>query len=147
MSILSWLKSVTSGDTSTEQLTFAEGENDFKGLDMKAALDAHEKWYHRLEEMLNGTSDEKPEVATVACDDKCVLGQWIYAQGANHFGEHKEYNDLRDIHAEFHLTAADVLKNVLKGENVEARSGLKKVRHKSGGVQLALVRLYSNAKG
>ena len=151
MSILSWLKGVTAGaesadDVSSKPIAFAEGEEEFHGLNMKDALDAHEKWYHRLEDKLNGTSNEVLDVATVACDDKCKLGMWIYSQGKNQFGNVPEYGELKSVHADFHLTAGSVLNNVLNGEGEQARDGLKKVRHKSGGVQLALVRLYSQAK-
>ena len=152
MSILSWLTGATSGNASPEnvsakQLNFAAGEEEFHGLNMKDALDAHEKWYHRIESKLNGTSEEELEVATVACDDKCKLGMWIYSQGGKEFGHFSEFGELKSVHADFHLTAGAVLNNVLNGEGTQAREGLKKVRHKSGGVQLALVRLYSQAKG
>jgi hypothetical protein len=152
MSILSWLKSVTAdGDASeqisSKQMTFSAGEEEFHGLNMKDALDAHENWYHRLEDKITGKSDERLEVATVACDDKCKLGMWIYSQGKHNFGTLPEFGELKSVHADFHLTAGNVLNDVLNGEGAQARDGLKKVRHKSGGVQLALVRLYSKSRG
>lgn len=150
MSIISWLHNITASDTPTENhsskdLTFGEDEHEFHGLVMKDALDAHEKWYHRLKDKLNGESNEQLDVMTVACDDKCKLGEWIYAQGKKNFGNMEEYGTLKRVHADFHLTAGEVLNNVLNGDDEQARSGLKKIRHKSGGVQLALVRLYSHA--
>lgn len=114
---------------------------------MKDALEAHEEWFHRLEDKLNGTSAEELDVATVACDDKCKLGMRIYSQGKKQFGRLPEYGELKSVHADFHLTAGGVLNNVINGEGEQARDGLRKVRHKSGGVQLALVRLYSKAIG
>lgn len=151
MSILSWLKSVATDTDSSEnfsskQMNFAADEEEFHGLNMKSALDAHEKWYHRIEDKLTGKSDEKLEVATVACDDQCTLGKWIYNQGQRNFSALSEFKELKNIHADFHLTAGNALNDVLNGENEQARAGLKKVRHKSGSVQLALVRLYSRSR-
>lgn len=152
MSILSWLKAVT-GEHATADLNearpmvFAAGEEEFRGLNMKDALDAHASWYHRLEEKINGKSSEELSVALIACDDRCKLGHWIYHEGKTHFGPLSEYEELRRVHADFHLTAGAVLNNTLNGEEGLAREGLRKVRHKSGGVQLALVRLYSSTRG
>ena len=108
MSILSWLKDVHNHGASATKMEFAAGEEEFNGLNMKDALDAHEKWYHRLESKINGTSQEQLEVATVACDDKCVLGKWIYSSGKSNFGHMSEYSALKQVHADFHLAAGEI---------------------------------------
>jgi hypothetical protein len=151
MSILTWLKAVTHGDENADfiqsnPITFAANEEQFHGLDMKEALDAHTQWYQRLEDKITGKSQEELNVAHVACDDRCLLGQWLRSEAKQHFGLLSSYEELRRIHADFHYTAGQVLNNVLNGEELRARDELRKVRHKSGGVQLALVRLYAEAK-
>ena len=149
MSILSWLKEVTSGDKAgridSGSLTFANEEEQFQGLDMKAALDAHAAWIKRLDDQLNGVSDEVIDLATVSSDCKCVLGKWIHGDALQQFGESGAYTELRQVHADFHRKAGEVLYNVISGEREQAARKLRELRAKSNNVQLSLVRLYSHA--
>jgi len=151
MSILSWLKEVTAGDNTvgfidTSSMTFAKGEEQFLGLDMKAALDAHMAWTRRLEAKLNGDRQDDLDLATVASDCECKLGKWLHGSAKLQFGEIPDYAELRRIHADFHLKAGEILNNVVNGDREMALKNLKDLRHQSGNVQLALVRLYSHAQ-
>lgn len=147
MSILSWLKQVTSGDAAAHQpAVFAEGEEEFRGLNMKSALDAHTAWTHRLEAKIEGTSDEDLDIAKVAGDGNCPLGKWIHGEAKANFHDMAEYEELKRIHADFHLNCGKVLNDVENGDETEARQGLKIVRHCSGDVQLALIRFYEKAR-
>lgn len=151
MSILTWLKEAATGDTKlglvdTDSMTFAKGEERFLGLDMKAALDAHMAWEKRLESRLNGDLQEELNVDTVASDCECTLGKWLYGSAKAQFGNIPDYDELRKIHAEYHLKAGEILKNVLNGERESARKNLKELRYQSGNVQLALVRFYAHAQ-
>jgi len=150
MNILTWLKEVTSGATEAGaeagEITFAEGEEQFNGLDMKAALDAHISWTHRLEGKLNGTNPERLHITIVASDWHCELGKWIHGSAKKRFGALPEYEELRQVHAEFHHKAGEILKSVSDASTEEARVNLKELRRQSAQVQLALVRLYSHAQ-
>lgn len=150
MSILSWLKAVTEGGSSPEliqssRVQFAQGEESFHGLDMKHALDAHTNWLHRIELKLNGLSNEHLDLAKVAGDHDCTLGHWIHGEAKQRFGDLPEYQELRNIHASFHLMVGQTLNDIENGDGARAREALKPIRHKSGEVQLALIRLYSKA--
>lgn len=149
MSILTWLKEVTTGDSKaglidTDSMQFAAGEQQFLGLDMKAALDAHMDWTRRLEGIINGSNKEQLDVATVASDCQCKLGKWIHTAAKAQFGDEPDLNELQHVHADFHLKAGEVLKNMITGNEADALNNLKKLRHQSGNVQLSLVRLYSH---
>jgi hypothetical protein len=149
MSILSWLKEVTTGDNKaghidTGSMTFAKGEEEFQGLDMKAALDAHAAWVKRLEDRLNGVSEERLDIATVSSDCQCVLGKWLYSDALRQFGESGEYLNLRQVHADFHRKAGETLSDVVKGDREQAVKNLRDLRCQSNNVQLSLVRLYSH---
>jgi len=150
MSILTWLKEVTTGGKAefleAGGMTFADGEQEFHGLDMKAALDAHIGWTHRLEGKLNGTNTETLDVATVASDCECTLGKWIHGSAKRQYGNSEEYDELRQEHADFHLKAGEILNNVINADRELARTQLKELRFQSGNVQLALVRLYSHGQ-
>jgi len=151
MSILSWLKEVTTGDSKagfidTNSMTFAKGEEQFHGLDMKAALDAHMAWEKRLEDRLSGKSKENIDIANVASDCQCTLGKWLHNAGREKFGDTGDYEELRRTHADFHLKAGEILNNVLNGNREQALKNLKELRYQSGNVQLSLVRLYSQSQ-
>ena len=91
MSILSWFKEVTSGNASAElmqqSLEFKDGEQDFHGLNMRDALDAHTAWTKRLEGKIEGSNNEELDIAKVASDCECVLGKWIHGEAKKQFGE------------------------------------------------------------
>jgi hypothetical protein len=151
MSILSWFKQVSSSVTSaglidTESMTFSKGEEQFHGLDMKGALDAHIAWTRRLEGKISGENREQLDVATVASDCECKLGKWIHGTAKQQFGGSADYNELRRVHADFHLKAGEILNNVINGDQAKALGNLKEIRYQSGNVQLSLVRLYSHAQ-
>ncbi len=148
MSILTWLKTVTEGGNVPEliqstQIQFAQGEESFHGLDMKHALNAHMAWVHRIETKLNNLTAENLDLSTVATDNHCMLGHWIHGEGKKRFGNLYEYQELYDVHADFHLTVGKALNDIENGYGMQVRDNLKLIRHKSGEVQLALIRLYS----
>lgn len=151
MSILSWFKSVTEGGSTadlvqSQPMHFAAGEERFHGLDMRHAMDAHTAWTGRLEAQINGTAEETLDVGTVACDDCCTLGEWIHGDARHQFGGLPSYDQLRKVHAGFHLKAGEVLNEVRNGRVEDARRLMRDIRHESGNVQLALVRLYSDSR-
>ncbi|MFO7592701.1 MAG: CZB domain-containing protein [Pseudomonadota bacterium] len=150
MSILDWFKQVTTGDQSADlmnqNLTFGENEEQFHGLNMREALDAHMAWTRRLENKLTGKSNESLDVATVASDCECTLGKWLHGTAKQAFGDSAEYEELLKEHADFHLCAGEILNNVINGEEESAQGNLKKLRYQSGVVQLSLVRLYSHTR-
>ncbi|MDD5330732.1 MAG: CZB domain-containing protein [Sulfuricella sp.] len=153
MSILDWLKRATSGEQLLQdgggqpQATFAKGEEEFHGLNMREAIDAHIRWKTRLQDMLEGNSDEQLEVGVVAADDKCTLGKWLHHEAAK-FGNLEEFRELVSIHAEFHLTAGNILAECHRGEKEAGLYMLhsRDFRFCSDKVQLALVRLYAKVR-
>lgn len=151
MSILSWFRQASANVTNaglidTDSMTFAKGEEEFHGLDMKGALEAHMSWVRRLEGKISGENHEQLDVATVASDCNCTLGKWLHGTARQQFGDSDDYKELRRIHADFHLKAGEILNNVVHGNKEQANSNLKEIRYQSGNVQLSLVRLYSHAQ-
>lgn len=150
MSILSWLRQVTRGGATTDLLEqplhFAEDEQHFHDLNMKEVLDAHMAWAKRLENILAGTSNEHLDLAVVASDCECTLGKWLYGPAKRLMGHSGDYEDLRKVHADFHMNAAEVLKEHLHGRLHGAELNLRKLRMQSGMVQLGLVRLFAAHK-
>ena len=150
MSVLNWLRQVTGvGATANlleQPIQFAEEEARFYGLDMKGALDAHLAWSKRLEDVLSGKSDEQLEPSSVASDCECTLGKWIHGPARTKMGNTVDYEELLKVHADFHLSAAEVLKDFLHGQTYSAELNMRKLRVQSNMIQLALVRMFSENK-
>ncbi|MDH5327164.1 MAG: CZB domain-containing protein [Gammaproteobacteria bacterium] len=145
MSLIDWLNKKLSGDNSA-QLSFKEGEEEFAGLNLKEVLNAHLAWNERLKNYLNNTSDEDLDVHQIAPDNLCVLGKWIYGPGSAQFGKLAEFNELKQTHKKFHLTAGEIVLKHNEGQQHEAATMLKgPFRSLSGHIQLNLVRLYASA--
>lgn len=90
------------------------------------AIEAHTNWKIRLRKHLDGTSFENLDPDVVCKDDQCILGQWIYGDG-KHYQDMSGYQDLRQVHADFHQCAADIIRKTDNGQKEEAESifGLK----------------------
>lgn len=115
----------------------APADAQLQGLNLGEAFAAHKKWVDRLTAALKGESEETLDPAVIACDDRCVLGQWIYGS---------EYGYLRRVHAEFHKDCAHVVTNIEQGDEQSAREGIKKVSRKSSYVVMALSALFGRVE-
>ncbi len=79
------------------------------------AESAHAKWKMRLVEYINGRSNERLDINTVSCDDKCDLGKWIYSNAAK-YNSSPEYQDLKKMHAVFHKSVGGIVERVQKND-------------------------------
>ena len=131
--------------TEKEEEPADEGESNFEGLDMKGAIDAHLAWYKKLERAIADKSAAGYEISTVAADNNCKLGGWVY-KDARKFSALPEYEMLRKSHADFHMLAGEILILVRDGEFEQATQRLRKdLRRASDHVQLNLIRLCTRA--
>ncbi len=152
MGILDWLRHVSEGgdghaDLIAQQpLRFEAGEEQFQGLNMKEALDAHMAWTLRMERRLRGEDAGDYRVADIAVDDNCVLGKWLHGPAQRHFGHLPEYGQLRKAHVGFHLIAGQLFSDIDSNAVTDPGVALKTLRRASGEVQLALIRLYAAAR-
>lgn len=79
------------------------------GLDLPAAIAAHEQWNWRLDAYLRGDSTEDLRPETVCFDDRCELGKWIHGAGQAKLGHLPLFTSLLEDHRQFHLEAAKVV--------------------------------------
>lgn len=146
MSLKSWLLKKLKGDDSAD-FELSDEEVSLSGLNLTTVLDAHLQWKTKLEDTLNGSSTETYEVKTVAQDDLCVLGKWLYGPGKALYSKLPEYEALRQIHASFHLCAGDILLDHNNGSIESANSKLKgEFKDLSSQIQMDLVGLFTSAK-
>jgi hypothetical protein len=88
------------------------------------AIGAHGLWKSRLMAAIeSGKSDVAPD--QVAKDNACEFGKWIY--GASVPADAKkmpEFETCRHLHADFHKTAADVLRLAISGNKAKAHEAI-----------------------
>jgi len=95
--------------------------NDTAMIDaLDKAVSAHGAWKVRLRmAIMHGSSEFQPE--TVACDDKCEFGKWLYGSGiSDAVKADMPYQVVRRLHADFHKCAARVLTHAVSSEADEA---------------------------
>ncbi len=146
MSLKSWLIKKLAGDNSAK-LELSPEEEQLSGLNLQEVMGAHMAWKQKLTSTLNGSSKEKHDISIVSQDALCVLGKWLYGPGKKSYAKLPEYTALKQIHAQFHSCAGEVLTEFEKGDQAKAESILKgEFREASNQIQLELVRLFSSAK-
>lgn len=89
-------------------------------MDFDAAVKAHSNWLLRLFGYAKGTSKEKLDPKTIAKDNVCDLGKWLYGDGQRYAGE-PEFPELIKTHAAFHRSAAFVVELVDQRKGAEAQ--------------------------
>lgn len=87
------------------------------------AINVHIAWKVRLAKYIDGTSDETLDPEVICRDDVCPLGKWIYENLEEH-GEIDEFHTMRDLHANFHEAAAEIVRMADSGEGTKAEECL-----------------------
>ena len=86
-----------------------------KNEKVSVAIKAHFAWFDRLKSAItDGKSEFKPE--TVRVDNNCEFGKWVYSDLRKICPDEKTFTELKDIHAEFHQKAGEILAMALRGE-------------------------------
>lgn len=132
MGLFDWFRDIFGGQAATqeerkevERVATAIGKIDSAnaevgGLNFLSALDAHMIWRTRLEDVINGVSKEKLDPAAIEKDNQCVLGKWLYGDGAI-FEKLEGFRKLKVSHAELHKMAAKIATKALTGNKTEAQ--------------------------
>jgi hypothetical protein len=113
-------------------------------MDLDKAVTAHQQWKMRLKMYVSGNSEEKLDPGVIGKDDQCELGKWIHGEGRSQLGTLLEFGGLKDSHAVFHQTAAEVVRKTQAGDIPGAKGVLNGDFFKrSSEVILAITRLRS----
>lgn len=115
------------------------------GLNFMSAIESHVKWKSRLENYIQGTSNEEPKVEVVCRDDVCPLGKSIYSHGENQFNHVDLFQTMKSHHTVFHQCAGQVLATAQAGKKEEAKLMLTQGKYvrTSERVKIALARLFT----
>lgn len=95
-----------------------------EGLDLRAAIAAHENWKIRLEAYLADQSTEDLRAETICFDDRCDLGKWIYSTGKARLGRLPGFTALLSDHKQFHYAASNVVALAKANKHAEAEKML-----------------------
>jgi hypothetical protein len=87
--------------------------------DIKDAIGTHVMWKAKLIDAIKrGASDLKVEV--VSADNQCAFGKWLYGTSLTGAQKTAGYLACRQMHAEFHRVAGEVLRQALAGHREAA---------------------------
>ena len=118
MGIFDWFSALSKGEDvahtklSSPQLGAIQETAVIEGLDFVAAIEAHRKWRDRLSSYVSGTSTEVLDPTIICRDDQCALGKWIYGTGMTFTGHLQLFHQLKAKHAQFHISASQVVELV-----------------------------------
>lgn len=84
-----------------------------------AALEAHEAWNAKLRQAIE-TGDCPTPVEQARRDDACTFGKWLHATTSFQHAHPDQWQNLHDLHEQFHRLAADVLECAVNGRKAEA---------------------------
>ena len=85
---------------------------------IKKGISAHGMWKQRLLDAIKtGQSEWSP--TDVKQDNQCEFGKWLYSCSSEEKGS-EYYNEIKDLHAQFHTCAGGILEQALSGKTEEA---------------------------
>ena len=120
MAMIDWfrrLAGIAAADAGdTEAPATGDRNAEIAGLNFMTAIDAHMKWKTRLEQYIDGRSEEDLQADVVARDDRCSLGQWIYGSGGERYADIDAFAEMKRCHADFHRCAGQVLTAAQAGD-------------------------------
>lgn len=90
--------------------------------EISKAIGAHGMWKQRLKQAIDGGSSEFT-VERVKPDNNCDFGKWLYSLGDKEKAS-ANFKTVRELHADFHKVAADVLGKALKGDKSAATAAM-----------------------
>ena len=91
---------------------------------LQAARDAHNAWGARLREAID-TGSSAMSVQQAGGDENCAFGKWLHAPGEFRTTQPERWQQIHDLHEQFHRNAADVLKLAITGQRTQAAERMK----------------------
>ena len=93
-------------------------------MNFEEAIKAHSDWKSRLYRYAKGQSSESFDIESVGKDNICELGTWLYGEGSV-IAKQTDFQDLINVHAEFHRAAASIIALIDCGDRDYAEKLLK----------------------
>lgn len=90
---------------------------------LSEAIIDHQNWMIALAAYSEGSSVLSD--MQVSSPNDCTLGKWMNSEGAEKFGQHLEFAELRKLHKDLHNLGAEVVKNKHSGDMDIAKKYIK----------------------
>ncbi|MBF0285194.1 MAG: CZB domain-containing protein [Magnetococcales bacterium] len=132
----------TSGQLDAARAGLETGKPPF---DAKAIKAAHLRWLGRLENVMHGRVELKPEEVPDA--HHCDFGKWYDNEGTARFGSLPQFMELGKVHQAVHETAREAVALVQRGEGDQARRVVERFNELRRELFSALDRLYVSCGG
>jgi hypothetical protein len=102
--------------------------------EIEAALRAHSLWRKKFKDILNGKAPF--DLTKISATDQCEFGKWLDNEGYRMIPS-ETHDELRVVHQEFHLIAADIIQKIKDKRFAEAKEDVSQ----SGALNQASMRL------
>lgn len=79
-------------------------------MDLENASKAHAEWKTKFRVAIN--NKEKMDAMSIAKDNLCVLGGWLYGEGKSKYGSLDAFRKCVELHAAFHKEASLVAQKI-----------------------------------
>nr|WP_318384882.1 CZB domain-containing protein [uncultured Enterobacter sp.] len=117
MDFETWIKKRIAGEDIA--LGIPKEKQSLNGLVLEDAIAFHIAWRERWLTALRERRGDEFDVSQVSNDAVCKVGQWIYKDGAS-LAVYPEYEDFRELHAQFHLCAGKIVELHKNGHFLDA---------------------------
>ncbi|MBF0621300.1 MAG: CZB domain-containing protein [Magnetococcales bacterium] len=87
-------------------------------MDVESIKKAHLSWLGKLEGVIRGRSQLKPE--EVASGRQCDFGKWYYSEGTERYGEIENFRAIESVHLRVHEMAREIVALSEEGNISEA---------------------------
>ncbi len=91
---------------------------------LNGAIEAHEAWNARLREAIKA-GQSSTSVEQAGKDDACAFGKWLHAPGEFRDRHPERWQQIHDLHEQFHRNAAQVLELATTGRQTQAGERVK----------------------
>ena len=88
--------------------------------EIEAAIGAHGMWKNKLKSVIATRQTDIP-VTTIATDNSCKFGKWLYSLSVAEKST-PQFQNIKDLHAQFHRVAGKVAKLGVEGHNIQAEA-------------------------
>jgi methyl-accepting chemotaxis protein len=115
-------------------------------MDLNNAVQKHAEWKIKLRSAIS--KHEQMDVATLAKDNCCELGEWLHGEGRAKFNELESHGECIQKHAAFHVEVARIASAVNAKKFIAAEDMLgagTAYAHISSALSVAFIRLRKEA--
>ncbi len=88
-------------------------------MDWMKIINAHVMWKKRLNDYAKGDHTEHLDAEVICQDNQCEFGRWLYSTEGKTFQHDASYQQVRELHAQFHLKAAEIV-HLIDNNQIEA---------------------------